>query len=130
MIDHGAKLKVIDVEGWYDAGEVGTLLDTNRTILEKGRARRPAQATAGVTFVDPVYIGDNVTIAGSTVGPNVTLEDGATVNGSELRNTIVGPKATITGSRLTNSLVGEAAVVDGVRGEVNVGDHSTVRIAT
>src|SRR5215218_10926017 len=37
MIDRGGKLKVIDVEGWYDAGEVGTLLETNRTMLDKGR---------------------------------------------------------------------------------------------
>ena len=39
MIDHGAKIKVIDVEGWYDAGEQDTLLETNRTMLEKGRAQ-------------------------------------------------------------------------------------------
>jgi len=45
MIDKGAKLKVIDVEGWYDAGEVGTLLETNRTMLDKGRARRPSRAS-------------------------------------------------------------------------------------
>src|SRR6478609_3347215 len=41
MIDKGAKIKVIEVSGWYDAGEVGTLLETNRTMLEKGRAKRP-----------------------------------------------------------------------------------------
>ena len=28
MIDHGAKLKVLDVHGWYDAGKIDTLLDT------------------------------------------------------------------------------------------------------
>ena len=38
MIDHGAKLKVIDVAGWYDAGQVDTIIDTNRVMLEKGRA--------------------------------------------------------------------------------------------
>src|SRR3954469_20580423 len=51
MIDKGAKLKVIDVEGWYDAGEQGTLLETNRTILERGAAKRPASVPAGVTIV-------------------------------------------------------------------------------
>ena len=30
MIDKGAKIRVIDVEGWYDAGKIETLLDTNR----------------------------------------------------------------------------------------------------
>src|SRR5579859_8139055 len=54
MIDHGAKIKVIDVHGWYDAGEQGTLLQTNRTMLEKGRARRPSNIPKGVTVVDPV----------------------------------------------------------------------------
>ena len=41
MIDKGAKLKVVDVEGWYDAGKLDTLLETNRIVLEKGAARRP-----------------------------------------------------------------------------------------
>src|SRR4029077_18894404 len=40
MIDHGAKIRVIDVDGWYDAGKIDTLLDTNRAMLVKGRARR------------------------------------------------------------------------------------------
>src|SRR3954449_11426097 len=38
MIDKGARIKVVDVEGWYDAGKLDTLLDTNRTILEKRKA--------------------------------------------------------------------------------------------
>src|SRR3954465_14254091 len=41
MIDKGAKIKVVDVEGWYDAGKIDTLLETNRVMLEKGHARRP-----------------------------------------------------------------------------------------
>src|SRR5687767_5172336 len=39
MIDHGAKIKVIDVEGWFDAGKLDTLLETNRTMLERGHGR-------------------------------------------------------------------------------------------
>ena len=69
MIDHGAKLQVIDVEGWYDAGKMETLLDTNRVMLEKGHARRPATEMDGVRIVDPVYIEDGVTIRNSLIGP-------------------------------------------------------------
>ena len=53
MIDHGAKLRVVDVAGWYDAGKLDTLLDTNRVMLEKGRARRPADVQ-GATILEPV----------------------------------------------------------------------------
>jgi glucose-1-phosphate thymidylyltransferase len=127
MIDHGAKIKVIDVEGWYDAGETGTLLDTNRTMLEKGRARKPKSIPAGVRIVDPVYIEDDVTLSAATIGPNVSISAGSKVDRSELKNTIVGAGTTVTNSTLDGSLIGDAAVVDGVRGHINIGDHSTVK---
>ena len=128
MIDHGAKIKVIDVEGWYDAGEQGTLLETNRTILDKGRARRPASVPAGVTVIDPVYVEDDVTLSASTIGPNVSIGSGSRVDGSQLRDTIVGTGTTISNSSLTGSIIGDAAVIDGARGQLNVSDHSVVRI--
>ncbi|HEX3868386.1 MAG TPA: sugar phosphate nucleotidyltransferase [Gemmatimonadaceae bacterium] len=130
MIDHGAKIEVIDVEGWYDAGETGTLLETNRTMLEKGRARRPASIPAGVTLIDPVYIEDDVTLSASTIGPNVSIGAGTRVEESVLRDTIVGGAAAVTKSTLVGSLVGDAAIIDGVHGQVNVSDHSVVRIGT
>jgi glucose-1-phosphate thymidylyltransferase len=127
MIDKGAKIKVIDVEGWYDAGEQGTLLETNRTILEKGRARRPA-TIPGVHIIDPVYIEDGVTITASTIGPNVSIGAGSKVDSSELRDTIIGNGATVMGSHLSGSMIGDAAVIDGVKGQINVSDHSVVKI--
>jgi glucose-1-phosphate thymidylyltransferase len=127
MIDKGAKIQVVDVEGWYDAGEQGTLLQTNRTILERGSARRPATVPAGVTIVDPVYIEDNVTLSSSTIGPNVSIGAGTVVEGSELRDTVVGGGAKILQSRLSGSMIGDAAQVSGVRGQINVADHSVVK---
>jgi glucose-1-phosphate thymidylyltransferase len=128
MIDHGAKIKVIDVEGWYDAGEQGTLLETNRAILERGRAHRPRSIPKGVTVIDPVYIEDDVILSDSTVGPNVSIGAGSTIEHSEIRDTIVGSGASVSNSTLAGSLIGDAAVVDGARGQVNVSDHSVVRV--
>jgi glucose-1-phosphate thymidylyltransferase len=128
MIDKGARIKVIDVEGWYDAGKLDTLLETNRTILEKRKAaRRPKTVPAGVTLVDPVYIEDNVTLRKSTIGPNVSVSAGSTIEDSELRDTIVGAKSTVRRSALANSMVGDEAVVEGIRGEMTISDHSEVR---
>jgi len=126
MIDKGAKLKVVDVGGWYDAGEVGTLLDTNRTMLEKGRARKPSSIPAGVKIVCPVYIEDNGALSNSTVGPNVSVSSGSTIDGSTVSESLIGAGATVRRSTLSKSLVGDATVVEGVVGTVNVGDHSSV----
>ena len=130
MIDRGAKIRVIDVEGWYDAGEQGTLLETNRTMLEKGRARRPATVGVNVQVIDPVYVEDGVMLTDSTIGPNVSIGAGTRVEGSTLRDTIVGAGASIRGAELSNSLIGDAAIVDGARGQVNVSDHSVVKVST
>ncbi|MEP6492384.1 MAG: sugar phosphate nucleotidyltransferase [bacterium] len=130
MIDHGAKIQVIDVEGWYDAGEQGTLLETNRTILERGSARRPATIPAGVTIVDPVYIEDDVTLVHSTIGPNVSISSGSRVEGSTLTDTIIGNGSTVTNSTLAGSMIGDSAIVDGARGHLNVSDHSVVKVST
>jgi glucose-1-phosphate thymidylyltransferase len=127
MIDKGAKLKVIDVEGWYDAGKLDTLLETNRIVLEKGAARRPKNVEASVTIHDPVYIEDDVTLTNSTIGPNVTLGKGSRVESSTLTDTIVGSKGTIKHSQLRNSLIGDDVVIEGMRGELTVSDHSEIR---
>src|SRR3954462_6582573 len=108
MIDKGAKIKVVDVEGWYDAGKLDTLLETNETVLAKlGGARRPKSVPSGVTINDPVYIEDDVTLSKSTVGPNVSIGAGSRIEGSTLSHTIVGKKAKIQGSTLKNSLLGD-----------------------
>jgi glucose-1-phosphate thymidylyltransferase len=126
MIEKGAKIKVVDVEGWYDAGKIETMLETNQAMLEKGRARRPDQLD-GSTIVDPVYIEENVTLRGSTIGPNVSIGSGSVIEDSEISHSIIGTGAQISRSKLTNSLVGDEAVLEGVRGEVTVGDNSEVK---
>jgi len=129
MIDKGAKIRVEDVEGWYDAGKIDTLLETNQTILEKRKAaRKPAGLDRSAKIVEPVYIEDGATVKDSTVGPNVSIGAGTVVEGSTLTHTIVGAKSTIRGATLTNSLVGDEVVLVGVKGEVTVGDHSEIRV--
>ncbi len=126
MIDHGAKIQVVDVQGWYDAGKIDTLLETNLAVLQKGRARRPASIDAR-QIVEPVYIEDGVTITGSKVGPNVSIGAGSVIENSEIRDAIIGGKTRIARCAVQNSVVGDDVVLVGVKGEVTIGDHSEVR---
>jgi glucose-1-phosphate thymidylyltransferase len=127
MIDKGAKIRVIDVKGWYDAGKLDTLLETNRVILDRGAARRTEGIDSTTTVIDPVYVEEGVTVRNSRIGPNVSIGAGSTVDGCELRDTIIGARSTLSQSQLRNSLIGDAVVVSGVNGELTVGDHSEIR---
>jgi glucose-1-phosphate thymidylyltransferase len=128
MIDKGAKIQVIDVAGWYDAGKIETMLETNQKMLEKGRARRPRDS-GGYTIIDPVYIEDKVSLKGSIIGPNVSIGTGSVIENSTLSHTIVGTGSKISNSKIAHSLVGDETVLDGVVGEVTVGDNSEVRVS-
>ena len=127
MIDKGAKIKVIDVEGWYDAGKLDTLLETNRTVLEKGAARRPTHVEMGVTIHDPVYIEENVTLSQSVIGPNVSIGAGSTIAHSTLTDTIIGKQCTVKSSTLHHSLIGDDVTIERLKGELTVSDHSEIR---
>jgi glucose-1-phosphate thymidylyltransferase len=126
MIDHGAKLKVVDVDGWYDAGKLDTLLDTNRVMLEKGRAKRPATAP-GCTIHDPVYVEDGCVLEHAEIGPNVSLSAGTTVRGGSLRDAVVGAGSTLVDCTIHDAMIGDRVLLERVRGSVTVGDDSEVR---
>ena len=126
MIDKGAKIQVVDVEGWYDAGKIDTLLETNQAMLDRGRSRQPKDL-GDSKIIPPVHIEDGVTLKKATIGPNVSIGAGTTIEQSRISHSIIGSKSMISGSVLTNSLIGDETVLIGVRGEVTLGDHSEVR---
>ena len=126
MIDKGAKIQVVDVEGWYDAGKLDTLLETNQAMLARGRSRQP-KASGDSSIIPPVYIEEGVTLKKSKVGPNVSIGAGSVLDGVEISHSIIGERAKISASVLVNSLVGDDTLLQGVKGEVTVGDHSEVR---
>src|SRR3989454_33547 len=74
MVDHGRKLRIARATGWYDCGKVDTLLETNRHLLEHGRARLPAGPGLRCTVVPPVRVEEGGTLSAATIGPNVTIE--------------------------------------------------------
>ena len=113
MIDHGRRIFTAAVGGWYDCGKVDTLLETNRHLLENGRARRPAKLGEGVTVRDPVYIEDGVTARDSIIGPNVTLESGCVIEASTVADSILGRNCRVGSSRVIECLVGDAQVIEG-----------------
>jgi glucose-1-phosphate thymidylyltransferase len=113
MVDQGKKLYVAEVGGWYDCGKVDTLLETNQHLLEHGRARRPAKIPADVKIKDPVYIEDGVTLKDSTIGPNVAVEQGSSIVGSTVRNSILGRAVKMNKATVEGSVIGDKQVIDG-----------------
>ncbi len=125
MIEQGARIKVMEVEGWYDCGKPETLLSTNAHLLRTGRAREPEEP--GDSRIEgPVRIEPGVELSASMIGPDVSIADGARIRRSRLSNCIVGRDAVIEECDLADSLVGSSAHLSGLSGRVLVGDDSSV----
>ena len=73
MIDRGARIRVVDVAGWYDAGKPETVLETNRHVLSTTRGKSPA-AREGVVIHEPVHVADGVELADSRIGDETIVE--------------------------------------------------------
>ena len=111
MVDHGRKLRIARATGWYDCGKVDTLLETNRHLLEHGRARLPDGPGLRCTVVPPVRVEEGVTLSDATIGPNVTIEAGSSVTESTIANSMVGRNVRVVRSTVRGSLVGDDQVI-------------------
>src|SRR5690606_8402376 len=125
MIDRGAKIRTAEVRGWYDCGQLETLIETNRHLLERDRARVPDGRTR-VRIHPPVRIEEFVELEDADIWPNVTIGSGSVILRATLRDCIIGEHTTVVGSRLHDSLIGDNVRVEGVDGSVSLVDHSSV----
>jgi glucose-1-phosphate thymidylyltransferase len=124
MVDAGADLRGFEVEEWYDCGRPETLLEANRVLLSEMPTDGDGHGNAVV--VPPVDLGDDVAIEASVVGPHVSVDDGATIDHSIIRDSIVGRDARLDGINVEHSIVGDNAEATGDPHRLNVGDNSAI----
>ena len=126
MLDRGEEMGAFSVDDWLDCGSPEALLETNRRLLQRGGGgTRPAEDQ--VIVIPPVYIAPSAHVSQSIVGPYVSIADGAVVQRSVIRNTIVNQGAEVSEMLLTDSIIGERAGVGGAFTRLNVGDSSQMR---
>jgi len=111
MVDRGKKLFTASVDGWYDCGKVETVLETNRYLLDHGAAAVDVMLD-GSSIADPVRVEAGATVVKSTIGPNVVVEQGATVDNCTLRDTIVGRGSVLRNCTIVHSLIGDNVTLE------------------
>ena len=114
---------IFHIDAWLDCGKPETILETNRYLLKKMDHKYDYQ---GSTINYPVYIGENVILQNSTIGPNVTINGNCEICDSKIENSIINKETKIQRSELKNSMVGEYSVIKNSKGEINAGPYSEI----
>ncbi len=125
MVERGARVEAFRVENWFDCGKPETLLETNRYLLEKSGL---APQVEGSVVNSPVFISDSAKVVNSIVGPYVSIAEGATLEDSIVRNSIIGEDAEVRQCLLEGSLIGANARIKGLPYQVSLGDFSEIEI--
>ncbi len=130
MVEHGVKLKVLPVTVWEDTGTRDAILHANRYLLRKAQGNAdPAPRIEGRGLIlPPVYLGADVKLENSVVGPYVSVGAGSVITDSVVHDSIIGDKAAIRASVLSGSLVGDRALIAGAYQKVNIGDDSALGV--
>ncbi|HQV75620.1 MAG: NTP transferase domain-containing protein [Flavobacteriales bacterium] len=130
MKQKGARFKAGSVDVWMDCGNKNAMVDTNTKVLgflkdDKGLVSKSLKSTNSVV-IPPCFIGENVTLVNSIVGPNVSIESGAAITGSVVRNSILRGSTRVQDCVMDNSMIGERAMVTGTALDVSMSDDSTL----
>ncbi|MBK9514600.1 MAG: NTP transferase domain-containing protein [Flavobacteriales bacterium] len=130
MKQKGARFKAGAVDVWMDCGNKNAMVDTNTKVLgflknDKGLVSPKANLN-GSLVISPCFIGENVTLVNSIVGPNVSIEPNAVITNSVVRNSIIRSAVQVTDAVIDNSMLGERASVTGKAMDLSLSDDSTV----
>jgi glucose-1-phosphate thymidylyltransferase len=126
MLQRGLRMRVQKVGVWLDCGTTETVLETNRHLLAHGQDNSAGVNAEGYTIIPPVNIHPTAKISRSIIGPHATIGAGALVEDSIVQDSILDEGATVTGALLRQSMVGKDAKVSGRFRAFNVGEASEV----
>ncbi|MBK8225821.1 MAG: NTP transferase domain-containing protein [Flavobacteriales bacterium] len=126
----GARFKAGSVDVWMDCGNKNAMVDTNTKVLgflkDSPGLVSPKAMLNGSLVISPCFIGENVTLVNSIIGPNVSLEPGALVENSVVRNSILRGDSRVLDAVIDNSMIGQRAQVTGKAMDLSLSDDSTV----
>ena len=126
----GAKFSLGKVDDWMDCGNKNATVETNGKILqyEKEEFKTPPSSSKieESLIIQPCFIGENVEIKNSKIGPYVSLGNGTKVVNSNIENSLIQENTVINHGNLSNSMIGSHAQYFGVSREISLGDYSVL----
>lgn len=128
MLKKGVKFYTDQVEEWLDCGNKDNTVYTNGRVLDiKKDTELLVSETAVFTnsvIIEPCFIGENVVVTNSVIGPFVSLEAGVQVESSCISNSIVQTGSIVKNARIENSMLGKNVNYSESPRELSIGDYS------
>ena len=132
MMAQGKIFKTGTVDEWMDCGNKEVTVETNQRMLGfLSDAKIPLISKTikndNSKIIEPCFIGENVILKNSEVGPFVSIGEGTIVENSIIKNSIIQTHSKIMNATLDNAMIGNYATFDGKFTNVSIGDYSELK---
>lgn len=129
MKQKGVSFYTAPVEEWLDCGNKDATVYANQRILELSQFEKLTADNAIIEnsiIIPPCYIGEQVKISNSIIGPHVSVGKGTTIDYSVVTNSIFQENTKISCANLDNSMIGNYVEYYGGKKDVSIGDYTVL----
>jgi glucose-1-phosphate thymidylyltransferase len=130
LTESGVVFKPGTVSEWLDCGNKEVTVHTNQRVLAFDQAAGLSMQDASAecvnsVIIQPCFIGKNVKIHASVIGPHVSIGANSVVENSIIRNTNIQQNTQISNANIADSMLGSNVVYKGRSKDLSLGDFST-----
>ena len=126
----GTKFIPGQVTEWLDCGNKNATVYTNQRVLEfdKGKTQLKEKniKNTNSVIIEPCFIGENVELTNSVVGPHVSVSANSKIKYSIIQNSIIQKDSKINNANISNSILGIGAEVTGKALDLSISDYTQI----
>lgn len=129
LTDKGHSFVPGKVDAWMDCGNPQVTIDTNEKVLRFKYPQSKLSETAALknsVVIDPCFIGSNVKLENSVVGPYVSIGNDSIVRDSRIERSIVQENTSLRNLVAKNTMIGSHVSVEKKAERLNLGDYNTL----
>lgn len=128
MTEKGAEFLPGTVDDWLDCGNKNATVHTNSAILgytadELSIPNSVKQENS--IIIPPCYIGENVELRNSVIGPGVSVGNGSVIENCRISDSIIYENSTIKSAHIAGSMIGSSVKFTGKALDISLSDYST-----
>ena len=127
MKNKGLEFSAGKVDEWMDCGNKNATVTTNeRLLFYSGNNISETAKIINAEIIKPCFIGKNVRVENSKVGPYVSLGNNTSVNNSVIDRSLIQDNTTVKNIKLTNSMIGSNVKINrsNLPTQLSLGDFS------